>query len=254
MMKQDPMQLQSAFVLQTRPYRNTSLWTDLFTKESGRITAIANGARRPKNRYQVPIQPYSPLLVACRGKTELSTLQRVEPLAPAYTITAERLLSGFYLNELLVRLLPRFDPHPHLFETYQQCLMQLADRTNSCEISLRHFEKTLLAQLGYGLTLSRELKTGEAVQASQYYAYFPNEGVQLLSQAALKHRTDVRGNIFIGKHLLAIEHNQFQDSKVLRDAKRLLRIALAARLGNKVLHSRALFIQMRHSQRHNATI
>lgn len=244
-MQQDPMQLQNAFVLQTKPYRNTSLWVDLFTERSGRIAAIAHGARRPKNRYQAPIQSYVPLLVACRGKTELLTLQHIEPYGNSYVLGAERLLSALYLNELLARVLPRFDPYPDLFQTYQQSLVQLAHASSHCEITLRRFERTLLAELGYALTLSKEFKTGAAIQADQYYTYVPNQGFSLLNKQMLKHATHSNHAIFLGEHLLAIDCNQLEDPKILADAKRLMRIALAPRLGNKVLYSREIFIKMR---------
>ena len=151
-----------AYVLHTRLYRDTSLLVDLFSREHGRMSAIARGVRGQKSRHRGLLQPFTPLFIAWFGKSDLVTLNGIEPNGAPYYLTGNRLLSGLYMNELLVRALHQGDPHPALYDEYATSTTALAkaDSGKEIELILRLFEKRLLQEIGYGgenlHTLTRE--------------------------------------------------------------------------------------------------
>lgn len=149
--------LEPAFILHRRPYRNTSLILDLFTKYHGRLSVVARSARGLKSRYRGVLQLFTPLLVSFSGKTELKSLGQVELTDTTYALEGQALLCAFYLNELLQRLLLQEDPYPDLFEDYQLNLMIL-EKKQKIQANLRYFEKRLLDQLGYGNKADRSFK------------------------------------------------------------------------------------------------
>ena len=228
------MNFHSGYVLHARPYQETSLLLELFTLEQGRISAIAKGAKRPKSKARGLLQPFSPLLLLCVGRGELLTLTQVDAARVPYPLRGRRLISAFYVNELLVRLLNRWDTHPALFLNYQETLSQLA--IGACEQkTLRLFEKNLLQALGYGLPLLTRIK----IDPEQYYFFDPEQGPihaenHRLSVNNIHHRS------FKGSSLLNLEQDILEDPRTLLDAKNILRQALSVRLGAKPLESRRL--------------
>ncbi|MEM8661478.1 MAG: DNA repair protein RecO [Pseudomonadota bacterium] len=158
------VKLQPSYVLHSRAYRDTSLLVEVFTAEHGRIGLVARGARR-KSRNGSPaalLQPFAPMLLGFTGRGELKTLTATETAGRPQILVGERLYSGLYLNELLVRLLHRHDAHPKLFAAYGDALNGLA---SSGEIDgvLRQFELILISELGYGFELDVDGQTGAAV-------------------------------------------------------------------------------------------
>ncbi len=240
--------LQPGYVLHRRPYRDSSLLLDVFTPEFGRVGLVARGARQAKSRSQAVLQSFNPLLVSWSGSGELANLNAVESVA-AHWLTGPALLSGLYLNELLVRLLHRFDPHPQLYANYETALAALVDATPdqagvALEPVLRIFEKQLMAELGYGLVLDHEADTGLPVEAGRIYAYHLGEGpVRWPDEAAVTADT----LLIRGASLLALAREELADAGSLREAKRLMRFVLSAQLGERPLASRRLFT--RHPQR-----
>jgi DNA repair protein RecO (recombination protein O) len=229
--------LHNAFILHTRPYRDTSLIAELFTVDEGRLSVMARGVRSARTKQKSLLQPFTPILVAYAGRGELLSLRRLEPTGNAFNLPAQALFSGFYLNELLMRLLHRHEPHPNLFQAYLSTLKRLqmsVGQVIAIEQALRNFELILLHELGYGLALQKEA-TGVAILASQYYQFIPEQGLQV---------TDVNNNasgLFSGASILALHQDQLIEKEHLLAAKRLLRMALAPLLGNKPLKSRELF-------------
>ncbi len=223
--------LQPAFILHSRPLNETSFLLEVFTLHHGRVNLIVRGGR---SRFRGLLRPFVPLLISWSGKTELMNLGTVEHGGLPSTLLGPALLSGIYLNELLVRLLPRFDPHPQLFAHYQQTL-QCLQLPGSPEHSLRLFEKNLLMELGYGLSLDQEA-TGAAIMAEQYYVFTTSVG---FSSNPLPHS---KISTFSGSSLLAFHNEKLDSAKDLQAAKRLTRLAIGALLGNKPLKSRELFI------------
>jgi DNA repair protein RecO (recombination protein O) len=227
--------LEPALVLHTRAYRDTSFIIELFSKHQGRVPVVARGARTRKT-WQGLCQPFVPVLVSWIGKEELMTLKDIEANGISYWLTGRKLLSGFYLNELLVRLLPRHDPHPLLFDYYQQALVALMQPEDE-QYALRLFEKHLLDELGYGLALSHETGSETAIESDAMYHYVPQLGV---SKTTLELMTERPNEQFSGKTLLAIEAGKWSQVDMAQ-AKRLMRQALAPLLGDKPLRTRELF-------------
>lgn len=224
--------LHPAFVLHHRPYRNTSSLLELFTPGHGRLGAVARGARGPKSKLKGLLQPFTPLLISWHGTGDLVNLTTVEPDGTPPLFTGRSALDGFYLNELLLRLLPRRDAAEVVFQCYRETLHLLADPDQE-ERALRLFEKVLLQELGYGLALETEAESGAPVRADQYYAYVPDVGPVAADQGS--------GVLVRGRSLLALARDDLADAEALHDAKRLLRAALEPQLGGKPLKSRELF-------------
>ncbi len=229
--------LEPAFILHTRPYRETSFLLEVFAKEHGRISLIARGARKHKSKSL--LQPFIPLLLSWQGKSELMTLQTIEPQTGFGRLKGDGLLSGFYLNELLMRLLQKHDPYPQLYTIYHHTLLKLAQMPFQEEV-LRLFEKKLLEELGYGLQLRHDVQNGEPLVAERFYRFYPEQGF-IRSE---RWSEDISPLLFSGKSLLALAEEQWTDKELLKEAKRLMRAALLAILGSKPLHSRKLFIEV----------
>jgi len=228
--------LQPAYVLHSRPYRDTSALLEVFTAEQGRISLVARGARRRTRGGSsgALLQPFIPLLLSFTGRTELKNLGATESAGPPRMLRGERLFSGLYLNELLVRLLHRHDPHPQLFAAYGAALDALAGSELVDDV-LRQFEFTLLGELGYGFSLDIDGLSGEAVLPGHWYNYHPDWG--LVAQGA---GVDSTQPAFAGAELLAMASAGF-GGQARGTAKRLLRQVLAAHLGEAPLRSRELF-------------
>jgi len=232
------VELTPGFVLHQRPYRETSALLEVFTASHGRVGLVARGVYAPKSRRRAELQTFHALRLSWNERGELGTLIEVESDGPGIDLTGTALYSAFYLNELLVRLLIRHDPHPRLFERYRQALQALMDQPVALELTLRLFEKHLLQETGYGLLLDVECETGEPVQADRFYDYRLEAGpVEVAEDSG-------EGFLFPGSSLLALAQEQHIDEKVLRDAKRLMRAALSLYLGGKPLKSRELFMKV----------
>lgn len=235
--------LQPAFVLHRRPYRETSLIVDLFTPDHGRIAAVARGIRKIRSRSAAFLQPFMPLLVSWYGRGELLTLSQVEANGFLRALTGKNLRCGFYLNELLMRLLPKHDPHARLFTVYQQTLeaLQRAACADNAEVvaaekALRLFEKNLLVEIGYGLPLKKE----RYFENEACYRFHVEQG--FLPCSALEKKSDILGHsgVFSGKALNALLSENFEDGRDLQELKRLMRFILTSLLG-RPLESRSLF-------------
>lgn len=218
-----------AYFLHTRAYRETSLLVEVFSAESGRLSGSWRGGRRSKGG--VP-QLFQPLLLEAAGAGELKSVQRVEAAGMALALAGTALFSGFYLNEILLRLLPRDEPQPALFVAYAGTLGRLAEG-DSPEPLLRRFEAQLLDALGYGLDYGHDAEHGEPVQAGARYDFHPERGFM---------RTAVATGSYPGEALLALAGGDFAEPGAALAAKRIHRLALARLLGPKPLKSRELFL------------
>lgn len=230
---------QLAYILHTRPYRETSFLCELFTVDYGRISVVAKGIRRPKSRGRGLLQPFIPLIISCVGRGELLTLTDFDAGGVAPVLIGRRMISAFYLNELLFRLMHREDPNLDLFLSYQHALTEL-EKTNEAQevqIVLRLFEKSLLKTLGYELQLLKEVETGCAISPEKDYCFDPARGPLFIETG---NRT--AAEIFKGKSFIALaeESKEDMDKVVLSDLRRLMRLALASHLGGKPLESRKL--------------
>ncbi|MEJ2590365.1 MAG: DNA repair protein RecO [Candidatus Thiodiazotropha sp.] len=222
-----------ACIIHRRDYRNTSLLLELFTPQEGRLPAIARGVKSARSNRSAVLQPFTPLLVGLGGRGEIRQLTHAEPEGRSYPLSGERLYCGFYLNELLMRLLERRDPFPPLYVHYVDTLRRLAsdDPADRC---LRDFELVLLQELGYGLLLDQTADTGEPVEPDGIYDYFIEQGPVRAASARSDHQVH-------GRTLLCLHNRGFLDEQGTAEAKRLMRRVLAFYLGDKPLKSRELF-------------
>lgn len=228
--------LHPAYVIHSRKYRDTSLILELFTQNEGRVAVVARGARSKKKNHSV--QPFTPLLVSYVGKGELKTLAKIDAGA-MYFIPGDRLLLGMYANELLIRLLGKFEKVTDLFTAYQQLLLSLVG-SDDYTVELRRFELKLLNELGYGISFALDAGTGDFVEPDQFYRFVPEQGFRQLSS-----KTD---SSFLGEHLLNVSDGNFCSPEVEQTARRVARIAIARLLGDRPLKSRELFQQL-HQER-----
>ena len=241
--------LQPGYVIHSRPYGDSSALLDVFTAEFGRVGLVAKGARRQTRKGSKAglLQPFIPLLLSFSGGNELKTLRSVESAPGRVELAGDRLFSGLYVNELLVRLLHRDDPHPRLFAAYNDTVQQLA-HLQMIDVGLRLFEMRLLEELGYRLELTIEGATGLPVRPEAFYHYQPGAGLVRrragessddLPGADLP-GTDLPGTDLPGTDLLAMARGEI-GGRVRQTARTLMREALAAHLGEEPLKSRQLF-------------
>jgi DNA repair protein RecO (recombination protein O) len=234
------LNVQPAFVLHRRPYRETSMLVELFTRDHGRITVVARGIRQRLSVNASLLQPFTAILVSAYGKNELLNLTRVETASSTNLLlrVAANLPCGFYLNELLVYFLPKYEQHLELFAIYQATLIKLQQQDRlKCEQALRIFEKELLTAIGYGLSCKT---AGQAnVDSKQYYAFNLDVGFVPCQNIAMPVR---RSNIFTGETINAILNNNLTGRQVLQEAKRLLGFILSLLLAGRKIHSRQLFL------------
>jgi DNA repair protein RecO (recombination protein O) len=228
------MDLQNAFVLHSRPFKESSLLIDIFTVNDGRISLVARAGRGRKNSQSAILQPFTLLNIAFVGRSGLKSMRQVEAVSNTLPLTGRHLFASFYLNELLYRLLANELAYPALFSRYQDALLALAKQA-PMEPLLREFELDLMQCLGNIASLSYCADTMLPVHPERMYKYVTNVGVV---PSIFKVAVD---NTFLGKDLLAFEQRQFDDENLLA-AKRFCRQILLPYLGNKPLKSRELFI------------
>ncbi len=229
--------LQVGYVLHARSYRDSSLLVEYFSREYGRVSLLAKGAKARKTRGGSPsalLQPFVPLLCSWSGRSELKTLTACETANQTAPLAGRQLYSGLYVNELLVRLLHHEDPHQQLFDSYAQVLGELGSGSAE-ERVLRQFEFALLGELGYGFDLAVDGLRGEPIVEDGWYHFHPEYGLVLAGSEASD-----RLPRYKGAELLQIGLGNFS-GPVRKCAKRLMRQALASHLGDKPLKSRELF-------------
>ncbi|MDR2189153.1 MAG: DNA repair protein RecO [Azonexus sp.] len=230
---------QPAYVLHSYPFRETSLIVEVFTRDFGRMALLARGARRPRAAIRGLLMGFQPLEVGWAGKGEVLTLMKAEWQGGQPLLAGEALFCGYYLNELLMHLLPREDAHEKLFARYGDILQRLAaDPTGKTrEADLRRFEKALLQELGYGLTLDRDA-AGQPVAAEAFYTYRMEHGpVRLTADDAAAHGAR-------GQTLLDLAAEDFSDPRTRIEAKALMRRLMAYYLAGKELETRKIFKEL----------
>lgn len=245
---------QPAYLLRARPFAESSLLADLFTREHGRLTVLAKGARRGKSRVRGVLLPFLPLLASWSGKGQLPTLTsvelRVDGAAVNGALKGETLASGFYLNELLLLLLHRHDAHEALFEHYHDAVSQLAcaPSPRHARHALRVFEKHFLRHIGFGAVFDRDADTGQAIDARRQYRYIPERGpvrVDAGDANALNDAGDAAGALPVsGRTLHALRDEVFPSDAELREAQRLTRALIDRQLGGRALRSRRVLREM----------
>jgi len=229
----------AAYILHAYPYSETSLLVEAFTRTHGRLPLLAKGARRPGSQLRGTLLAFQPLSASWAGRGEVRTLVRCEWHGGQPLLAGGRLLCGFYLNELLLRLLPREDPHERLFDHYVTAVAGLAHRAEEGPI-LRTFERRLLAELGYALPLEREAGADAPVEPGRLYRFDPEQGpIPVAGEAG----TDA-ALVLPGRVLLEIARDDYSAPATAQAAKQLMRLAIARRLDRQPLHSRTIFREL----------
>jgi DNA repair protein RecO (recombination protein O) len=226
---------QSAFVLHTYPYRETSLIVEVFSRDFGRVALLARGARRPRSALRGLLLAFQPLELAWAGKGEVQTLMKAEWQGGQPLLAGKALFCAYYLNELLMRLLPREDAHERLFSVYAETLRRFADMPR--ESDLRRFERAFLQELGYGLTLENDAK-GIPIELAGHYAYEIEHGPVRLD------RPGSSALSVSGKTLIDLAHEDFSDPRSLLEAKQLMRALIAYYTDGKSLQTRKIFMEL----------
>lgn len=227
--------LEPCFVLHGRPFRETSQLVELLSRHHGRLGVLARGSRRPGRRGG-PLQPFQPLLVSWAGRGELPTVTAVEADGLPCILRGGNIAAALYLNELVMRLLHRGDPHPDIYAAYRRALAYLVQAVEP-EAGLRVFEKRLLEALGYGLVLDRDAADGTPVEPGAAYRYEPDQGPVRVVAAAPAGAVPVVS----GRTLVALDHETLDDDHALQEAKRLMRFLINVHLDGRPLRSRQLF-------------
>ncbi len=243
-MARQPQQLRDdepAFVLHAYPYRETSLIVEALSHEHGRVAMVARGAKRPRSELRGLLQAFQPLTLSWAGTGELKTLMKAQWRGGLPLLGGAALLCGFYLNELLLKLLAREDPHPELFDDYADALAALAGDTTAAGQAavLRRFEVRLLAALGYAMNLVTDADTGATLDPARLYHYAPDRGARAM--AGRTAREPGSSPLLVrGATLAALATGAYPDSETAAEAKRLMREILDHRLEARGIASRRI--------------
>jgi len=229
-------QLEPSYVLHARPYRESSLILEAFSRQHGRVGLVARGARGSKSRWKNMLQPFRPLLLGWNQRGELGTLTGADQVASPPALAGEPLFCGIYVNELLVRFLQRADPHPGLFDDYRGLLGQLATGA-APQPALRRFELHLLDAVGFGLQLEHEHGSETPIRPECRYLVLPEAG-------ALRREAGQGGadELVSGAALLALRSGDIGAAH-LRELKYLMRRLIRYHLGDRPLKSQSLFLE-----------
>jgi DNA repair protein RecO (recombination protein O) len=225
---------EAGYILHTRPYRETSLIVDVISRHHGRLALVARGARRPMSSIKSRLLAFQPLTLSWFGKGGgLRTLHDAEWQGGDLRLQGGALMCGFYLNELLLKLLPPDDPHEALYDRYEETLAALS-AGNDAEPILRRFELDLLSELGYAQTLTHDAE-GKPLRPEHRYGYAFDRGVVEAGEG---------GATYSGKTLLAMAAGDFSDPRTLAEGKLLMRALLNHYLSDKPLLTRQLLIDL----------
>jgi DNA repair protein RecO (recombination protein O) len=222
------------YLLHSRNYRETSLLLEIFSREYGRVSLIAKGAKRNKKGLASTYTLHQKYNLSWVAKSELGTLIDIEPATSYRQLNSLQVMTGFYINELLLRLLHKHESHPELFDSYELTINRLLDDLPE-QIVLRYYEKILLQSIGYGVVLDHDVITGEAISEGKCYCYEFDSGPSGVTEKAKS------GFMISGKTLLGLHDETLSDNENIKEAKILLRTILNLYLGDKPLASRELY-------------
>lgn len=231
-----------AFVLHTYAYKETSLIVEAFALNAGRVGLVAKGAKRPRSESRGLLQAFQPITLSWTGSGELKTLVKVEWRGGVPLPEGRALLAAFYLNELLLKLVPREDPHPALWQAYEDSLGALADASapQAQAAVLRRFEMRLLAELGYALPLTHTADAGEPIDPDTRYHYAFDQGARRFVA-----EPGTRWPVVRGATLIALAEQRYPDAATAAEAKQLMRDVLDHYLESRRIESRRIVADLR---------
>ncbi len=226
-----------AWILHHRPFSNSSMIFEVITADHGRIALLAKGSRSAKSKFRGILRPFMPLNISWLSRLNLGTLIDVEMKGLPLSLSGDALISGYYINELLLKLLHKDDIQSEIFHLYSETIKNLINIEN-LSITLRQFEIKLLELLGYALNLDEDSRTRLPIDPIKYYIYNPDMGLSMV---------DIKKGpmIFLGSELIAIRKQEFNCTNTLKCASRLLRNVISHQLGNKKLMTRKVIEEMK---------
>jgi DNA repair protein RecO (recombination protein O) len=237
-MTETTVNLQPAYIIQHRKFRETSLILDVLTRDFGRISLLAKSVRTAKSKTVGLLQPFIPLVISYFGKADLKTLTAVELKSPFNILNGTAIYSGFYINELIGIFLHKDDPHPEVFNHYGECVSALSDQSK-LQAALRNFELDLITNAGYGLQFEYDFKNNLAVAALKKYHFDVEQGP-----------IEATDGFYSGKALQAMSRRDFSEPQVLFEAKCLMRNVIDVYLKGKQLKSRIVINKIIQQSKH----
>jgi len=229
------VQLEQAYCLHARRYRESSRIVEMLTPKHGLITCLGHSSK--KKNASVDLL-FAPLLISWSGRGELFTLTHVESTAAKEVVSPAVSIIGMYMNELILKLVPKSSPSKEVFELYRDVL-QLLQNNEIQEKALRLFEIRLLELVGHGLSLDQEVDHETPINKDQLYRYDVG-----LGPARIPHKNADRGNtawnVIQGATLIAMQSPLSMDSSCLLEAKHLMRGVINWHLDSRPLHSREI--------------
>ena len=236
MTSQRRVQQQPGYILHHRPFRDTSQILEIVTRDHGKVAVVARGSRGSRSRLSGVLRPFLPLRVSWVSKSDLGTLIGAEAAGAPAGMVGDAMLSAYYLNELLINFLHRFDPQPEIFALYERVLHALVGCREVAAI-LRSFELEFLSLLGYAVNLDHEFGSRDSLDADQHYEYRMEQGPVPVnrSEGML---------VFKGSTLREIASENFDDPAILKAANRLMREIISFHLGGKELKSRKVLMEL----------
>jgi len=230
------IQQQPSFILHHRPFRDSSQILDIISGDHGKLALVARGSRAARSRLKGVLRPFMPLSLSWVQRSDLGTLTGAEVCGAPIALSGDALLSGFYVNELLLHFLHRHDPQPGIFDIYARTIEALA-AADSIAACLRQFEIELLRQLGYALNFDHEADSYDPLQRERHYEYRFEQGPVRVQRSS-------GAMVFSGAQLLAIGAGRFEEPETLRASSRLLREVIGFHLGGKELKSRKVLLDL----------
>jgi DNA repair protein RecO (recombination protein O) len=227
---------EAAYVLHTYPYKETSLIVEAFARRFGRVALLARGARRPRSALRGMLLSFHPLRLSWSASAELGNLVGAEWSGGLQPMAGRALMCGFYLNELVLRLLPRDDPHEGLFDAYSDALQRLCSQPDHAAV-LRSFEKRLLAELGYAPLLDQDAAS-RPIDPQRTYVYEPERGPVPANGSS-------EGELVVsGRTLLDLAADDYERSETREQARVLMRALITQRLHGQELHTRTVLKEL----------
>ena len=225
---------EECYVLRTIPFSETSLIVETFSRNYGHLNLLAKGARRSNSKFRGLLRPFQYLKLSWSGKGEVPTVTAVNECERVLETKGENFYCASYVNELIMRSLHFHDPHPKLFDICIEALDALSKSPDKSSV-LRIFEKNLLKELGYALTLETEAGNSTPIQSDRRYVYKYDSGPVPLDRP--------EANSISGRSLLALADERLETSEVKRECKRLLGEAIEQFFDGRRLRSREIYRQ-----------
>ncbi len=238
-----------AYVLHRYDWSESSLILEVFTRHHGRIALVAKGAKKPSSNFRPILLPLQPLHVAYGGDAEIRTLKGAEWMGGHVMPTGDALMSGYYLNELLLNLLARDDPHPRLFDVYASVVQIIASRhLDVLQSALRTFELLLLREIGLLPLLDAQTMTLATLDAEMRYTLVPEGGLRQTGDAD---RASLSGTQWLSLQASLADSAPFTTTlracaEVMAELKPQLRTLLNYHCGVGTLRTRQMMIDLQN--------